>query len=310
MRLLSCGSILCSLLLATSVAAQKPPYVDQCNDWQGKRFSVDARIDGCTAAINSGRYRGKDLAWAYDNRGLAWYDKKDLARAIADYDQATQLDPNYAYAYNNRGIAWGDKKDYDRAVADYDNAIRINPRYASAYYNRGKAWSEKKDYDRALADYDEAIRLNPNYTYAYNERGLIWHLRGDYDRAIADYDQAINTDPNYFMPYNNRCFTRAVVGNELQKALADCNESLRLKPDGVNALNSRGLVYLKLRAFDQAITDYSAAITQDAKDADSLYGRGLAKLQSGDTAGGNADVATAKAIDPDIAALYASYRVK
>ena len=38
--------------------------------------------------------------------------------------------------------------------------------------------------------------------------------------------------------------------------------------------------------------------------------RGLAKLKSGDRAGGNADIAAAAALDPKIAAIYAGYGVK
>jgi tetratricopeptide (TPR) repeat protein len=53
--------------------------------------------------------------------------KGDDDRAIADYDQALKLDPNYALAYNNRGNAHFLKKNYDRAIADYDQAIRIDP---------------------------------------------------------------------------------------------------------------------------------------------------------------------------------------
>ena len=50
-------------------------------------------------------------------------------------------------------------------------------------------------------------------------------------------------------------------------------------------------------------------MAKDPKDADSLYGRGLAKLKSGDKAGGEADIAAAKAIKPDIADVYAGYGV-
>jgi tetratricopeptide (TPR) repeat protein len=84
---------------------------------------------------------------------------------------------------------------------------------------------------------------------------------------------------------------------------------LGLRPNDANTLNSRGLVQLKLGAFDAAIADYSAAIAQRAKDADSLYGRGMVKLKSGDTVGGNADIAAAKAIKPDIDKVFAGYGV-
>src|SRR5262249_28605637 len=73
---------------------------------------------------------------------------------------------------------------------------------------------------------------------------------------------------------------------------------------------SRGLVQLKLGAFAQAIADYGAAAAKNARDANSLYGGGIAKLRSGDAAGGEADISAAKAIKPDIANVYAGYGVK
>jgi tetratricopeptide (TPR) repeat protein len=39
--------------------------------------------------------------------------------AIADYNQAIQLNPKYAKAFNNRGFAYNNKGEYDRAIADY-----------------------------------------------------------------------------------------------------------------------------------------------------------------------------------------------
>ncbi len=60
-------------------------------------------------------------------------------RAIADFDRAIRLNPEYATAFNNRGIAYQNNY-FDRAIADYDEAIRINPEYATAFTNRGNAW--------------------------------------------------------------------------------------------------------------------------------------------------------------------------
>jgi tetratricopeptide (TPR) repeat protein len=98
-------------------------------------------------------------------------------------------------------------------------------------------------------------------------------------------------------------------GKDLNGALADCNESLRLRPNDGNTLNSRGLVDFKLGAFDAAIADYNAAVAQNANDADSVYARGVAKLKKGDSAGGNADIAAATAIKPGIAAISAGYGI-
>jgi tetratricopeptide (TPR) repeat protein len=146
--------------------------------------------------------------------------------------------------------------------------------------------------------------------WAYYNRGNAYRAKGENDRAIVDYDEAIRLDPDDPDSYNERCWTRALADRDLRGALFDCNGSLRLRPNDGNTLNSRGLVRFKLGAFKQSIADYDAALEQNANDAESLYARGVAKLKLRDSAGGNADIAAAKAIKADVADVYAGYGVK
>src|SRR6185369_5076179 len=121
-----------SALLVTIIAI--PAFAD---DWETcAKSSGDDAIAACTRAIKSGTYNGKTLALAYSNRGVEWRAKGELARAIADYNEAIKADPQQAAAYNNRGIAHAALSDYDKAVADYDEAIKLKPDYASALNNR------------------------------------------------------------------------------------------------------------------------------------------------------------------------------
>ncbi len=99
---------------------------------------------------------------------------------------------------------------------------------------------------------------------------------------------------------NGRCWSRAQLGQDLDKALADCNAALRLSPNNAAALDSRGLVRLRRGEIDLAIADYDAALTLQPKSAWSLYGRGLAKLKKGMTAEGQADIAAATALQPGL----------
>ena len=76
------------------------------DDWETCAKGVgDEAIAACTRAIKSGTYNGKTLALAYSNRGVEWKAKGDLAKAVADYDEAIKADPQQPAAYNNRGIA-------------------------------------------------------------------------------------------------------------------------------------------------------------------------------------------------------------
>jgi lipoprotein NlpI len=214
-----------------------------------------------------------------------------------------------AIAYYNRGNAYQANGDLDRAIVDYNVAIQLDPESAQAYVNRGSAHQANGDLDRAIADYNEAIRLDANSAFAYINRGAAYVAKDRLDRGIADYNEAIRLDPESALAYNNRCYALAIVG-QMPQALADCNESLRLRPNVPDTLDSRGLAYLKSGQIDNAIADYDAVLNVNPKAAGSLYGRGVAKLKKDDSAGGNADMAAAKAIQADIAEVFALYRVK
>ena len=59
-----------------------------------------------------------------------------------------------------------------------------------------------------------------------------------------------------------------------------------------------------------AILDYDAVLSIDPKQASSLYGRGIAKLRSGNKAGSDSDIAAAKVLNPTIAEDFVSYGVR
>jgi tetratricopeptide (TPR) repeat protein len=100
------------------------------------------------------------------------------------------------------------------------------------------------------------------------------------------------------------------MGGELPQALTDCNQSLTLRPNDPDILDSRGFTYLRLGQLDSAIADFDAALKLNPKLAASLYGRGIAKSRKGDSAGGEDDIAAAKAVKADIAETFAKYGVK
>jgi lipoprotein NlpI len=97
-----------------------------------EKASGDEAIAACTRAINSGRWSGADLAWAYNNRGYAYQAKGDNDRAIADYTQAIQINPKYMYAYFDRGLANLFAGALPKALADLNQASALNPKYAYA----------------------------------------------------------------------------------------------------------------------------------------------------------------------------------
>jgi len=74
-------------LMTSPLAALTQQQIDWCVN-ASHQFSLDQQISGCTAAIESGGWSGKNLAWAFNNRGYPYLLKGDLDHAIADFEQA------------------------------------------------------------------------------------------------------------------------------------------------------------------------------------------------------------------------------
>jgi tetratricopeptide (TPR) repeat protein len=127
-----------------------------------------------------------------------------------------------------------------------------------------------------------------------------------YDRAIVSCDQAIARDPRNSAIYNSRCWDRALAGRDLMLALTDCNQSLALRPNNADTLDSRGFTYLKLGQWDNAIADYNAALRINPKMATSLFGRGYAKMKKDDSTGAD-DITAARKIKSDIGDKMVGY---
>jgi tetratricopeptide (TPR) repeat protein len=216
----------------------------------------------------------------------------------------------------------------DRARAGLDTATNVARRLMSDVWEGARiAGLPAKTLDElthhAIEGYDQVIRMDPTNAIAYNARAVAYFRLLDFDHAFADIGRAIALNPSSSRAYNNRCFFAAMADRQLEQAVADCDQALRLSRneaaarDGpsygnlqVATLDSRGYANLRLGRLDAAIADFNSVLVIDPKFASSLYGRGLAKMQKGDKTGGEADVAAAKALSSDTVEDLARYGIK
>jgi len=251
-------------------------------------------------------------AAGYSRRGAALSARRDFEHAIADLTRACELDPTNAEYFYQRGIAYGENKQTDLAAADIDRAIELNPDHIAAHAVRAQLRFTRKDKAGAAADLGAADRAAPKeadirlfLARIYQSLDLLPESSAQFDLWIpAHMDDA--KMPNAL---NGRCWVRAVQGQDLAKALSDCNDALSRAEKGTpiyaRILSNRGLVRLRLGDYDKSIGDYDASLKASPSDAGSYYGRGIAKLREKKTTEGNGDIAEALKLRPTIADEFA-----
>jgi tetratricopeptide (TPR) repeat protein len=122
------------------------------------------------------------------------------------------------------------------------------------------------DWEGAIARFSDALgqktepssSLNQSLVYFY--RGVAYLFKGDSDRALADLNQAITLKPTVAEAYANRLLIHLAKGDDRQ-ALADASQAIQLKPNLALAYNNRGIIYLQTGDYDQAIADFSQTLT-------------------------------------------------
>ncbi|MCL2067064.1 MAG: tetratricopeptide repeat protein [Treponema sp.] len=103
-----------------------------------------------------------NCAEAYFGRGKI-NAEKNQSKMIEDYSEAIRLKPNVGDlegdAYYHRGLIYWEKGDVDRAIADYSEALKHNPDYTIVYEKRAEAYEKNGDVGKAENDREKHRKL-------------------------------------------------------------------------------------------------------------------------------------------------------
>lgn len=186
--------------------------------------------------------------------------------------------------------------DVDGAMVDYSRAIQLDAQYAEAYSNRANAFHDKADYYRALSDFDRALQLNPRYAPAYFGRGYAKAAVGRTLDAITDFTKVVRIESRNAKAFVNRAILRFLRG-DLSGAADDCRRAISIRPD-TEAFYVRGRIRQNQGLLDEAIEDYSRAITADQNNAMAFAHLGFALLAKGRTDDAQRNFNRVTQIDP------------
>jgi tetratricopeptide (TPR) repeat protein len=121
------------------------------------------------------------------------------------------------------------------------------------------------------------------------------------EKAMSSFDAQIRDNPQDAFPYAMRAFVRYDLNRsrDIDSALSDCNEAIRLDPLYAAAYEIRGELWSFRAQHDRAIEDFSAALRLDPKNAWVLTDRGQEWNHKHEDDRAIADFKEAIRLDPD-----------
>jgi len=109
------------------------------------------------------------------------------AKASLDQDMKKE-----AIQYREEGYRVQQQNKFDEAMAYYQKAIYLNPQYAPAFNDMGIVFATMGDDARAEEHYLRAIAADSEYVPPYSNLSLLYEKRGDYYNALMYLKELIS----------------------------------------------------------------------------------------------------------------------
>ncbi len=148
-------------------------------------------------------------------KGLAAFDAEDYPLAIHEFEQAIRLgvsDYELAEVYTVLGRAYEGTTQFDKAIAAYEKATEINPNYYKAWVNLGIAHRLTGDLEQAEESYNQALNIEPNYAELHASLGALHIFKNEPEKALQSLSRAISLDPQLAVAHANIAVAYAMVG--------------------------------------------------------------------------------------------------
>lgn len=160
---------------------------------------------------------------------------------------------------NNLGNALRAQGRHMEAIAHYQRALQMEPEFAEAHNNLGNSLKDTGRIEESLEQYDKAISLRPKYEEAkYNKANALQAL-GELQAAEMLYNKILADNPRMGHARNNLAKMLLEAGKPLE-AYNHLLVAVELMPNSAEVLNNLGNSLRDLRRFEDASTHYRKAI--------------------------------------------------
>jgi len=187
-----------------------------------------------------------------------------IPEAIAQYEDAIHLKPDYLDAHYNLGDALATAGLVPGAIAEYEEVLRLDPDDDEAHSDLGNALMRVGRPRDAVVQYEQGLRLNPESAEIRYNLGYSLATVGRTTEAVARYEEALRLKPDFADAYNNLAWLRATDpeahNRDAIEAVRLAKQAVLLKDADPNCLDTLAAAYAEVGQFSQAVSNAESAL--------------------------------------------------
>ena len=218
---------------------------------------------------------------AHNALGLELKQQGDSVAAMAHFQQALEIDPQYAKAYNNLGMVLAEQGQLVKAINHFSEALRLNPRLLDAHNNLGMVYSSQGKFPDAIRHFSAVLNIDPNYVRAHANMGLLMAAQNNFYEAIVWYQRALDISPRLFGTHNNLGLALMETG-QLDQAAIHFDRAITLNPNSAIVYINSALVKMRTGQMDDAEKNLTKAIEIKPDISEAYYYLGNIKTHQGE----------------------------
>ena len=208
-----------------------------------------------------------------------------LENAIAQFDAALAIQPDFPEALCSGGYILQITGHRDGALAFYSRAIELAPDYFDALYNRGCIYFALARLPEAIADFEQAVALRPDGAAAAANLGAALYQKGRLVEAVERLQGALLLDPELVEAELNLGSALRRLGREDEAGEAFWRAAV-MQPDCAEAFCGLGIIARGKGDFAKAMEYYDCALALEPELEEALSSKACLQLLQGDFGNG------------------------
>jgi serine/threonine protein kinase/Tfp pilus assembly protein PilF len=132
---------------------------------------------------------------AHFTLGLVYQNRDLFEEALAEYNKALELDPNWGYVLNSLAYTYSDMGNHEKAIEYFQKYVAVSPGDANPIDSLAEQYFRMGRLDEAIANYKRALDIKPDFAVGYRI-AYMYALKEDYAESMKWVEQYISSVPS------------------------------------------------------------------------------------------------------------------